>query len=265
MKVNMFSAVTESIDTYRAGRIMARSRYRTATQDIPSSVYAYWKRTAHLEFEGIPKSRVFFARAVEGLLIFFACVRGSGRQCGLPSAAADSVWHAWAARAPGSLDRFCLKYFGQVIPHVEEADMRPQMADALATCMVQARLQEQRDPVLPSVPELFALDRKLRMPRGYGYEVAFGAVAVRRLNDSGKPHGQRRYQNGLDGVQLLGAGLISQEMYDQHFKHNASAGGACGSGTGSSGTSDGGGANCDSGGGDSGGSCGGGCGGGCGS
>lgn len=263
----MLEAVKGQIDSFRAGRILRRSRHAMAVVNVPPGLYDYWKRTAHLEFTGIPKDRVFFASALEGLLDFFACVRDSGKQCGLPSAAADSVWHAWAARAPGNLETFCIRHFGRAIPHVEEADMKPQMEGALATCMVQARRLERRDPVKPSVPALFALDRKLCMPRGYSYELKNGAVAVQRLNSLGLPEGGRRYQAGLEGVQLLAAGLISQEVYERHYRQDQGGGGSCGSGASSS--SDCSSASCDGGGGgdgggdgDGGGGCGGGCGGG---
>lgn len=255
----MLDAIKGQIDAIRVRRAVRQSRYRDAMEEVPASVYDFWQRSAHLEFKGIPKDRVFFTSALEGLLTFFACIRYSGRPCGLPSAAADSVWHAWAARSPTSLERFCVKHFGQAIPHMEEAEMRPQMEGALANCMVQARCLEQRDPCVPSVPSLFALDRKLRMPRGYSYELVHGAVAVQRLNARGMPSGGQRYLNGLDGVQLLAAGLISQAAYEAHFRQHPGSGGSCGSSASGSGNCDGA-SNCDSGGGDSGGGCGGGCG-----
>lgn len=264
----MLDVIKGQIDGIRIRRTVAQSRYRGAMQEVPESVVDFWQRNAHLEFKGIPQDRVFFSRALEGLLTFFACVRDSGKTCGLPSAAADSVWHAWAARSPAGLERFCIKHFGKAIPHMEEADMRPQMEVALANCMVQARCLEQRDPCVPSVPSLFALDRELRMPRGFSYELVHGAVTIQRLNALGIPVGGRRYQNGLDAVQLLGAGLISQAAYDEHVRQRQDSGGACGSAAGSAGSNCDGASSCDSGGGSDGGGGdgggGGGCGGGCG-
>lgn len=234
----MLHAIKGQIDCWRAGHVVRHSRHRIAFANVPPGLYAYWQRTAHLEFKGIPTNKVFFARALEGLLDFFACVRDSGKPCGLPSAAADSVWHAWSQRAPANLERFCSTHFGQAIAHVEKADMKLQMAGALASCMVQARRLERRDPVKPSVPALFALDRKLRMPRGYSYELKNGEVSLQRLNAQGQPAGWRRYQGGLTSIQLLAAGLISKEVHDsrdshdshdRHDKHHASTGGSCGS------------------------------------
>jgi hypothetical protein len=271
----MLEILKDRIDELRASRITRRSRHGAAVIHISPNLYEYWQRTAHLEFPGIPKDKVFYASALAGLLDFFACVRDSNKPCGLPSAAADSVWHAWAARAPGNLERFCVQYFGRPIPHIEEADMRPQMEAALATCMVQARRLERRDPVAPSVPSLFSLDRQLRMPRGYSYELKNGSVVTQRLDSHGTPHGGQRYLGGLECVQLLAAGLISQQVYDHHMRYQpgTSSGGACGSSSSYSTSSDSSAASCDSssggdggcdgggGGGDGGGGCGGGCGG----
>ncbi len=259
----MLEALWKPVDNLRAGRMLGKSPHRVALDDVPPALFIYWQRSAPLEFAGIPTSKVFFARALDGLLDFFACVQVSGRPCALPSAAADSVWHAWAARAPASLARFCIKHFGRDIPHIEEAEMRAQMESALVTCMVEARVLEGRDPVTASVPRLFALDRKLRMPRGYAYELLHGAVTVQRLDAKGVAHGGRRFLDGLDADQLLAAGLIPQYVYDAHLRSRPDSGGGCGSGF-SSTSSDCSTVACDSGGdgGGDGGGCGGGCGGG---
>lgn len=261
----MLDALWRPVDNLRAGRMLEKSQHRVALDDVPSALFIYWQRNAALEFAGVPTSKVFFAQALDGLLDFFACVQASGRPCALPSAAADSVWHAWAARAPASLERFCIKHFGREIPHIEEADMRAQMETALVTCMVEARTLEGRDPVTPSVPRLFALDRRLRMPRGYAYDLLHGAVTVQRLDANGVPHGGRRFLNGLDGVQLLAAGLIPQYVYDAHLRAKPDSGAGCGSSANFS-SSDCSAVACDSAGGDAGGGDGGGggCGGGCG-
>lgn len=227
----MLDAMRGQVDNMRAGRVLGKSQHRAALEDVPPALFSYWVRSAHLEFAGIPSSKVFFAQALDGLLDFFSCVKASGRPCALPSAAADSVWHAWAARAPASLERFCIKHFGRSIPHIEEADMQAQMDTALATCLVEARSLERRDPVIASVPRLFALDRTLRMPRGYAYDLLHGAVTVQRLDANGVPHGARRFVNGLDGVQLLAAGLISQQTYEAHLRRDQGSAAGCGGGT----------------------------------
>ncbi|MES2019501.1 MAG: hypothetical protein V4484_23665 [Pseudomonadota bacterium] len=251
----MLGKLWDSIDSLRAMRVRYGSRYWNATADVPATLYPYWKRTAQLEFKGIPQDAFFFARATEGLLTFFQCVRISGKPCALPSAAADSVWHAWARLAPQSLDAFCIKHFGKVIPHVEAEAMAAQMAGALATCMVTARGLEGRNPVRVSVPGLFALDRKLRMPGGYGYQLDKGEVAFRRLDGQGAPEGEMHHPQGLIAAQLLATGVITQAAYDASIK-KPQDGGACGSGCASA-CDGGGGAACGS-------SCGSGCGGGCG-
>ena len=230
----MLALIKDKIDGIRAGRIISQSRHCVVDGHMAPGVFDYWQSTAHLEFPGIPTDKVFFSAAFNGLLEFFACVQRSKGPCGLPSAAADSVWHAWAAHAPDNLDTFCLRYFGRTIAHIEEADMKPQMEGALDNCMVQARLLEGRDPIIPSVPALFGLDKKLRMPRGYSYALKNGAVALQRLNSEGIPHGGQRYQAGLEGLQLLSAGLISHEIYERHEKMQQNSGGSCGGGSSSS-------------------------------
>jgi hypothetical protein len=241
----------DSINRFRAMRVRQTSRYWQATAEIPSALYPYWKRTALFEFKGIPQDAFFFARATEGLLTFFDCVRASGKPCALPSAAADSVWHAWIALAPASLDAFCVKHFGRTIPHVEAAEMDAPMGLALANCLVAARTLEGKNPAKPSVPRLFALDRELRMPGGLCYQLALGDVACGRLDRSGKLEGELCHPEGLAVAQLLAAGLITQSSYDQSIQKLKRDGGGCGSGA----------CGC---GGDGGGSCGAGCGGGCG-
>jgi hypothetical protein len=250
----MIDTMRNTIDNWRGMRVRQMSRYWQATADIPSTLYPYWKRTAQFEFKGIPQDAFFFARATEGLLTFFDCVRTSGKPCALPSAAADSVWHAWARLAPASLHAFCMEHFGKAIPHVEAAGMGARMEDALVTCLVSARRLERRSPVKPSVPRLFALDRNLRMPGGFGYQLEQGEVACRRLGHQGRPEGEMFYPAGLIAAQFLAAG-IPQPFFDRPAKRSNGDGGVCGTGvSGSCGSCDGG-SGCGSGG------CGGGCGG----
>lgn len=243
----MMAAFLNSIDRFRAMRVRQTSRYRKATAAIPAALYSYWKQTAQSEFKGIPQDAFFFASAAEGLLTFFDCVRVSGRRCALPSAAADSVWHAWAKLDPAGLDAFCVKHYGDVIPHVAESEMGGHIEGALATCMVTARELERRDPVKPSVPRLFALDRKLGMPGGYGYQIVLGQVAYHRQGPDGEPIGKLAYSGGLMAAQLLAAGLITQAIYESSLKrpgNDAVAFGGAGAACGSSGCGDGGGAGC---------------------
>lgn len=238
----MTDTLRNTIDRFRAMRVRQKSPYWRATAEIPATLYPYWKRSAQFEFKGIPRDAFFFARATEGLLIFFDCVRASGKPCALPSAAADSVWHAWTRMAPASLDAFCIKHFGRVIPHVEATEMGAQMAPALANCMVTARRLEKRHLVRPSVPRLFALDADLGMPGGFGYQLAQGRVACRRLDQQGRPAGEQFYPPGLEPVELLGAGLVTQSWFDWNAKRPISdgEGGGAGSTCGTGGSCDGG-------------------------
>jgi hypothetical protein len=147
-----------------------------------------------------------------------------------------------------------MEHFGKAIPHVEAAGMGARMEDALVTCLVSARRLERRNPVKPSVPRLFALDRNLRMPGGFGYQLEQGEVACRRLGHQGRPEGEMFYPAGLIAAQFLAAG-IPQPFFDRPAKRSNGDGGVCGTGvSGSCGSCDGG-SGCGSGG------CGGGCGG----
>jgi hypothetical protein len=220
-----------SINRFRAMRVRQTSRYWQASAEIPSALYPFWKRTAPFEFKDIPLDVFFFARATEGLLTFFDCVRASGKPCALPSAAADSVWHAWIALDPASLDAFCGKHFGKAIPHVEAADMDAPLSRALANCLVAARTLEGKNPASPSVPRLFALDRKLRMPGGFCYQLAQGELACGRLDRKGRLEGEVSCPEGLGCAQLLAAGLVTQS-YAQSVRMPKSNGAGCGGGCG---------------------------------
>jgi hypothetical protein len=101
--------------------------------------------------------------------------------------------------APSQLDAFCVRHFGRVIPHVEAAGMGAGMESALVGALVTARVLEGREPDRPGVPRLFALDRRLAMPGGFGYELVRGEVACRRLGHQGPPEGELFYPVGLAG------------------------------------------------------------------
>lgn len=244
------------LNEWRAARVIKRSRYKAALEDMPTELYAYWARTAGKEFEGIPRDAFFYVRAAEGLLTFFECVRYSGKPCGLPSKAADSVWHAWMRWSQVDLDAFTFRHFQRTIPHVEGAAMHGEMGEALANTLIKARILEGREAVSQAVPELFALDRKLGMPFGFAYGRSKGEIAFAEMDGRGKPVEALSPASGLLPAGLLAAGLISTatfERYEQERRAKADGGG-CGSGCGT---------DCGGSGGDGGGgSCGGGCGGG---
>lgn len=226
----MLNTLLHNINEYRARRLSGTSAYREAMQDLPLTLYPYWKRTARYEFKGIPQDAFFFTLAAEGLLMFFDCVARSGKPCALPSRAADSVWHAWARMSPSGLDAFCLKHFGRTIPHVEAAAMEAQMEDALANCLVQARQLAALPLAGTGLPPLFALDRKLKMPGGFAYRMVSGQVAFAPMNRHGKPEGDVFFPSRLAPVELLMAGLITQSAYDAYVRRATTNGTACGTG-----------------------------------
>lgn len=247
----MIGTFMDRIDSLRATRVRHRSRYRAALAAIPPTLYPYWKQTAQFEFKGIPRNAFFFARAAEGLLTFFDCIRHSERPCALPSMAVDSVWHAWLRHAPASLDAYCIKHFGRLIAHVEADRMAVPMEDGLASCLVRARVLQALPVAGMSVPKLFALDRELRMPCGFGYMLAGAMLARQRLDGAGRCAGKVDYLHQSGPAALLAAGLIAQAQYDDYVRR-ADAGNAAGC------SSDGTDAGCDGDGGGGGGGCGGG-------
>ncbi|MDM5176361.1 hypothetical protein PO883_04040 [Massilia sp. DJPM01] len=214
----MLSTVVNHLNTYRAARVTHQSPYRAEMADLPATLYPFWKRTAQHEFKGIPQDAFFFARAAEGLMAFFDCVRHSSMRCGLPSMAADSVWHAWMRLSPTGLNAFCRKHFGRVIPHVEALDMGDGMARALAACLVHARRIERMPVAGPNLPRLFALDRVLAMPAGRGYLLFNGEVASLALDARGRAIGVPAYVHSLSPALLLAAGLISDDEYRRHAR-----------------------------------------------
>jgi hypothetical protein len=216
----MIRKLLTQIDNFRAMRVRQTSDYPYATASIPPNLYAYWKRTARIEFKGIPSDAFFFASACEGLLKFFDCVRSSDKPCALPSAAADSVWHAWARLDPARLEQFCLDYFGRTIAHTEAADMSVPMEQALANSLVTARRLERLPAAGLKLPRLFILDRTLRMPKGYAYTLHHRQVAFRRNNVRGKPEGQFHTPEALAPLALLAAHFVTLEEYASFLKED---------------------------------------------
>ncbi|NHZ42343.1 hypothetical protein [Massilia aquatica] len=214
----MLSTVTSHINTFRAARLTQQSPYRAELADLPATLYPFWQRTAQHEFKGIPQDAFFFARAAEGLMAFFDCVRQAELPCGLPSMAADSVWHAWMRLSPTGLNAFCRKHFGRVIPHVEAPEMNGGMGRALALCLVRARRIERMPAAGPNLPRLFALDRMLAMPGGCGYLLFNGEVASVALDARGRAAAVPAYAESLRPAQLLAAGLVTEEEYRRHAR-----------------------------------------------
>ena len=261
----MMDALLDKLSAFRATRLTRRSRYQRALADIPPALLPYWQTTAHLEFEGIPRGAFFYARAAEGLMMFFDCVSRSSVSCGLPSNAADSVWHAWQRMDPDGLGHFCVKHFGRVIVHTEASQMPLAMNVALGACLVAARSREAMVVTSPVLPSLFQLDRRLRMPAGCGYVNIGPRIYLSRLDAKGRVTHRMVQQEALTAVGLLAAGLISDIEYEDYLVRCDTVSRESGCGASAYIGSDAG--DCSSGdGGGSGGSCGGGgCGGGCGS
>jgi hypothetical protein len=193
----MLASIPQSIDGFRARRVAHTSRHSPAMADLPPVLYSHWKRTAQLEFRGIPQDAFFFARAAEGLLMYFDCVARSGKPCALPSKAADSVWRAWIQMAPLGLTGFCLKHFGRTIAHVDAEHMKVDIELGLANSLVQSRRRDGMDSAGPEMPRLFTLDCLLRMPKGYTYRLVDGELAVELLDAAGRSKGGPQFLSAL--------------------------------------------------------------------
>ena len=211
----MMKFLKNSISMYRAASLLERSPYWRPLADVPAGLFHYWQHNAHHEFTGIPSDAFFFTNASEGLMCFFDCVHVGERPCGLPSMAADSVWHAWLAFDPVGLDRFCKRHFGRTIEHTPAAEMAVPMAEALAHTLVRTRSRQGQMRAGASLPRLFTLDKRVRMPGGYAYQVAAGLIGYQMIGSSGKPGGNVIYPGSLDSAQLLLAGLITQAEFDE--------------------------------------------------
>ncbi|MDQ3059639.1 MAG: hypothetical protein M3R45_08945 [Pseudomonadota bacterium] len=251
----MIKNLMDGINTLRAKCVLQSSRYRAALDDVPGTLFGYWRDTAKREFPGIPCDAVFFARATVGLMNFFDCVAKSQKPCGLPSKAADSVWHAWLECDPAGLERFCRKHFRRQIPHIKIEDMGVAKDDSLANCLVMARRLEGIKAVSVDLPALFRLDARLKMSRGYGYRTCNGKVGFAGMDRKGIAGSRLSYPDALLPASLLAAGLVSSREYEAYIASlsvNRSSSGDRSSGGSDGG--DGGGCSCGS-------SCGGGCGG----
>lgn len=193
----------------------AQSSYAAVLADMPAALFPYWVQSAHDEFPGIPRDASFYAQAAEGLMMFFDCAAAAGRTCALPSRAADSVWHAWMRLDADGFERFCIRHFGRIIPHLERARMkRGEMGVALAVCLVQARRRASQPAASSHLPRLFSLDSQLGMPRGFGYRIIGGLVACSILDEFGNPEGKVSYPGELTPHALYLAGLVSDAEYD---------------------------------------------------
>ncbi|HZX28892.1 MAG TPA: hypothetical protein VFF16_17595 [Telluria sp.] len=152
------------LTAWRIHRLQRRSRYRAQLRSLPSGLLPYWSSSAPKEFPGLPTSPWFFMRACEGLMLFFDCAARRGRCCGLPSKAADSVWHAWTRFNAAGLDAFCVQHFGRAVPHLDAAAMPVPMDVALQNTRDAIEAISRRTPSDLALPALFILDSQLKVP-----------------------------------------------------------------------------------------------------
>ena len=264
----IYARIDAVLQQNRFQHLIRRSKYRHQLSELPSGLLPHWQRTAKNEFTGIPSDAVFFIQATEGLMMFFDCIRRSEQACGLPSKAADSVWHAWLSLPQSdfnaqTVDSFCRQHFGREIPHIEAKQMASDMGVALASTLLQLRQIAGKDRLSNFAPDLFTLDRRLKMPRGYSYQMQGERLAWQHMSLLGTGSGATFFPSSFEPAQLLALGLITAPMLELHQRRQAQQaaqqGGSCGSSGGIQTSS------CDAGsdGCADGGSCGSGCGGGC--
>jgi hypothetical protein len=67
----MPNVLSRTLREVRAAWLRIISPRREALRDIPPELYEYWSRTAHSEFQGIPRDAFFYVRAADALLTFF--------------------------------------------------------------------------------------------------------------------------------------------------------------------------------------------------
>lgn len=254
----MLEKLVDTIRNYRVTRFINASRHRDKLYELPDDLCSYWAQTAADEFKGIPRDAFFFVRAADALMDFFDAVAASEQPCGLPSKAADSVWHAWLRIAPLTLQQFCIAHFGRPIPHREAATMPVPMDQAMAACLVASRRRRGMAAGGAKLPPLFTADRRLRMPHGYSYSVVLGRVGWADMDERGRVVRLPEFPNSWRPEELASAGLLTAWEFEQVRRQQPGtweAGTSSDSGSGSDGSGDGGGGD--------GGGCGG-CGGGCG-
>lgn len=143
---------------------------------LPAGLYPAWKKFVTIENPKTDKSERAFARSASGLMDFFrACVQND-LECVLPSAAADSVWHAWLFWNSDSFEVFSKEFFGRVINHRPWGDMMTQKEQGIQNTWITLARMRNEMPYLKDMPALFALDRKLSFPGGWAYAFKDGGL-----------------------------------------------------------------------------------------
>ena len=109
----------------------------------------------------------------QGLRQFFrAYLNGGRRDVAMPSQAVDELWHHFILYTQSYGD-FCTRAFGRFLHHTPAVMLSPigkQSNEGLRRVWWQACREEQIDPRAPaSLPLLFAIDARLKVPGGYVY------------------------------------------------------------------------------------------------
>lgn len=198
------------LHTLRARWHLGTSGHRTQLEALPEPLYAFWARSVAQEYPSLPRNRYTFLRAAEGLVYFFKAVSAAGRACALPSAAADSVWHAWLAWNRINLGTYGSTHFGRDVTHLPNASLA---TTALAHTLVLCRELEGKPAHGPDLPSLFTLDREVRMPGGHGYFRTAEGIMYVPLSPRGRPERRPALHPKLTPDTLLAAGLITRRQY----------------------------------------------------
>lgn len=241
-----------------------------AAEALPDSLRETWAARASEEFGPLRTDPEAWALASAALAQFFEVCRlqatsGEALPCGLPSRAADSVWHVALRWHQGALSAWQLRHFGRVVEHRENAALGVPVDEALARTWVWACRSEGIPPSSSGLPLVFTVDRRLNMPGGWAYSFDPRRLGLSHqdIDERGRLQTASYLPAALTLSALGAAGLLTAVEHAQADELHAAVlaraarrkqdGGSCGSSCG--GSSDGGG--------DSGGSsCGGGCGGG---
>lgn len=186
----MLSELRQNFDAIHSHLLTRRSSFRDALAELPPGLYDFWRHNACQEFLGIPRDLAFFTRAAEGLLTYFECASIDPMPYGLPSLAAESVWKAWLRFSPARLDAFCLAHFGRRMPPRGRCTHEWELETAaLARTLARAQALAGIPATQCKLPALFTLDRRLRMPRGYGYNMTQGRIYYQFLDMDGRAQG----------------------------------------------------------------------------
>ena len=169
---------------------------------MPAGLYPAWKKFVTIEHPNVDKSERAFARSASGLMDFLAVCVKNDLSCVLPSAAADSVWHAWLFWDAASFKAFSEKIFGRVVVHRTVGEMSVSKEEGIQNTWVTLALIREVVPYASSMPALFELDRKLKFPGGWAYAFDEGALVHANIG------ADREFSNRLVAHPLLCAAAL---------------------------------------------------------